>query len=304
MCVDNASTDDTVAVLRRHGVEPVVNEVNTGFARGMNQCLAASTGDVVVFLNSDCLLDPTFVETAVTLLAEHPEADALAATVARLSGPDAAATRPGSYPLDGAVIGVSSSLRVTHKEQQQPVQPTFKANGACPVVRRSLLTRLEERFGPPAFDPVFDTYAEDIDFAFRAASLRAVTLCSEQLVAWHIRSVSGGGIRVFDKRGRMRVNILAGRYLNCWRHLPAAQAVRTHLLLVAQDLALVAVAAAKRDLTASRDVLAAWRRIASRAGELRSFRRRHRTWRSIPRGAVNGGPPRREMTVALRGRDS
>jgi GT2 family glycosyltransferase len=276
-----------------------VNATNTGFARGMNQALEASRGDVVVFLNSDCLLEPEFLGTAVDLLATHPEADALAATVVRLRNVDTPTERTGRHPLDGAILGMTSTMRVQHKEQHDDLQPTFKANGACPILRRSLLDKLADRFGVPAFDPVFDTYSEDIDFAFRAAAVGGLTLCSRDLVAWHVRSVSGGGIRVFDKRGRMRTNILAGRYLNCWRHLPLRLALITHPFLMAQDLGLVVIAASKGDRTAIRDVLAAWRRLAANAGELRRFRRAHRTWRAIPRKSVNGGTPQREMVVDL-----
>ncbi|MCW2544701.1 MAG: hypothetical protein JWM40_2253, partial [Frankiales bacterium] len=304
VCVDNASSDSTPDLVRRRaGVSPTVtltvNASNTGFALGMNQALAASHGDVVVFLNSDCLLEPDFLATAVDLLADHPEADALAATVVRLGGVDAPTERTGRHPLDGAVLGITPALRVQHKEQTHALQPTFKANGACPVLRRSMLDRMAGQFGVPAFDPVFDTYAEDIDFAFRAAASGAITLCSTDLVAWHVRSVSGGGIRVFDKRGRMRTNIVAGRYLNCWRHLPLHRALLTQPFLMAQDLGLVAVAASKGDRTALRDVLAAWRRLLANAGELRRFRRTHRTWRAFPRGSVNAGEPRKEMVVDL-----
>src|SRR5687768_4010218 len=56
--VDNASSDDSAASVARF--EPharlVRNEQNLGFARGVNQGLAATSAPVVLILNPDCRL--------------------------------------------------------------------------------------------------------------------------------------------------------------------------------------------------------------------------------------------------------
>ena len=59
--VDNASTDDTEAVLDRHAgrVRVIRNAENLGFSGGNNQGAEAATGEVLHFLNSDTeLLHP------------------------------------------------------------------------------------------------------------------------------------------------------------------------------------------------------------------------------------------------------
>ncbi len=55
--VDNASPDDSLDVCREFSfVKTIKNVENLGFARACNQGIAESTGDVVVFLNSDTVV--------------------------------------------------------------------------------------------------------------------------------------------------------------------------------------------------------------------------------------------------------
>jgi N-acetylglucosaminyl-diphospho-decaprenol L-rhamnosyltransferase len=54
--VDNASSDDTVDEVRRHGVRLVSNPTNRGFAAAVNQGFAALTTPYVLLLNPDAKL--------------------------------------------------------------------------------------------------------------------------------------------------------------------------------------------------------------------------------------------------------
>jgi GT2 family glycosyltransferase len=76
--VDNASSDDSVAIARRHGVEVVVNAENRGYARGMNQALAGSTAPVLLALNPDT--DPA--PRSLATLVERVRADASIGVIA------------------------------------------------------------------------------------------------------------------------------------------------------------------------------------------------------------------------------
>lgn len=52
--VDNGSTDETRALLRKHAnLRVILNDGNRGFAAANNQGIAAATGDVIVLLNND-----------------------------------------------------------------------------------------------------------------------------------------------------------------------------------------------------------------------------------------------------------
>ena len=60
--VDNASTDDTVAVVQRHALEDarlrfIANPDNPGFATACNQGAADSSAPWLAFVNPDCMVE-------------------------------------------------------------------------------------------------------------------------------------------------------------------------------------------------------------------------------------------------------
>lgn len=279
LCLDNASGDDSAAIAGTfQDVQLIRSDSNVGYARGMNQLAAAARGEVVVFLNADCVLADDFAAVALAELRRQPEVSVLGAAVRRVDGSD-----------DGAVLGVTDTMRVRMLGAPPPgaTWPTFKPNGSCPVVRRSLLDLMAERYGISGFDPCFDTYGEDVDFAFRAMAVGAKTVCVAGLQATHSRS-HASAVAVTDKRGRLRVNVVAGRHVNARRHLPRHRLAVVLPLLGLQDLLLVGRQVLRGDLRVVRDVVAAWRRTAA----LHSWRwrREHRTAASYSRSVT--WPPR------------
>lgn len=84
--VDNASSDDTPSRVAAHrGVKLVRSEANRGFAAGMNAAFTASSGEWVLFLNPDCVMDPGCVGGLRDHLAADPT---VAAAAALLRNPD------------------------------------------------------------------------------------------------------------------------------------------------------------------------------------------------------------------------
>jgi GT2 family glycosyltransferase len=76
--VDNASSDGTQSWLRKSAAQallPLVvveNAHNAGFAAANNQAAARARGDVLVFLNNDCVVVPGWLETLVAHLDRDP----------------------------------------------------------------------------------------------------------------------------------------------------------------------------------------------------------------------------------------
>lgn len=73
--VDDCSPDDTAEVVRSRP-EPVTyirHPENRGLAASRNTGIAAASGDFVVSLDADDMLDPTYVEKCQDALKEHPE---------------------------------------------------------------------------------------------------------------------------------------------------------------------------------------------------------------------------------------
>jgi len=75
--VDNASSDDSAARVSHFGanVRLLRNESNVGFARGVNQGLAATTAPYVLIMNPDCRLMAGATGALRAVLEAHPQCD-------------------------------------------------------------------------------------------------------------------------------------------------------------------------------------------------------------------------------------
>ncbi|MGZ8868492.1 MAG: glycosyltransferase family 2 protein, partial [Thermoanaerobaculia bacterium] len=60
--VDNASSDESVAIAAPYATKVIRNAANLGFAAAVNQGIAGSTGRFVQLVNPDCFLAPDYCE--------------------------------------------------------------------------------------------------------------------------------------------------------------------------------------------------------------------------------------------------
>jgi len=76
--VDNASTDDSVAMVKKNfpQVRVLQNPQNNGYTRGNNFAKGKVGGKYVLFLNSDTRVEKDTLSEMVKLMDEHPEAGA------------------------------------------------------------------------------------------------------------------------------------------------------------------------------------------------------------------------------------
>ena len=78
LVVSDNSTDATVAVARGLGAEVVETVGNRHRKAGaLNQVLPTVTTDVVLVMDADTTIAPTFVEEGLSILAERPEVGAV-----------------------------------------------------------------------------------------------------------------------------------------------------------------------------------------------------------------------------------
>jgi glycosyltransferase involved in cell wall biosynthesis len=110
--VDDGSTDDSVEVARRRPVR-LVQQSNMGVARARNRGVVEARGELIVFLDADDILEPTFIERTYEAL-ERTNA-AYAYTDARTFGPRASLVpiRPfdGNALFEGNFIPVTALLK-------------------------------------------------------------------------------------------------------------------------------------------------------------------------------------------------
>lgn len=91
--VDDGSTDDTREVAARYPVG-LMSQKHAGVCIAANRGIAAARGELVLRLDADDLLAPTYVEETLAALEAHPEAD-FAYTQVQYIG-----ARGGTYPVE------------------------------------------------------------------------------------------------------------------------------------------------------------------------------------------------------------
>src|SRR5262249_32372230 len=87
--VDHGSSDDSVAIARRHGAT-VVEQENRGLAAGWNEGIRRTDGDAVFILNADAWVVGNGLERLARFLDEHERA---AVVGPRLRNPDGSLQR-------------------------------------------------------------------------------------------------------------------------------------------------------------------------------------------------------------------
>lgn len=176
--VDDGSTDDTAAVAAAGGAHVVSLTTSRGIAGARNAGLQVATGDVVVFLDSDMLVEPNF-------LAEHLRLHE-AANDAVVAGGRRYLPRGVTDPADAEV------LRRDHREA---LLDLYSYNMACLAHPWSIVygcnfsvdRRLLERAAPDGFDESFVGWGlEDVEFVFRLAQRGARWAYSRAISGAHL----------------------------------------------------------------------------------------------------------------------
>jgi GT2 family glycosyltransferase len=192
--VDNASGDDTVAIVQRHAaadprVHFIANPDNPGFATACNQG-AADAGDAaawLAFVNPDCLVEAD----ALVRLRDHARAlggsDGGGLVGADLVGEDGAhdAAARRRDPDFAAMLRAPRGTRLeVPADPSQPLQRVDAVSGALMLLPRALFARIG------GFDAGYRLHAEDLDLCRRARAAGAVVAVANDVVVLHVRGVS------------------------------------------------------------------------------------------------------------------
>ena len=181
--VDNSPGDGTGALIaeRFPGVTYVDPGTNLGFGRGNNLAFARSSGECVLYLNPDTVMDPAALEHCVRRVLAEPDLGLISPCLRQADGRmDLACRRSIPTLWDGFCraaglaarfpkIKLFSGYNLTHL----PDDGTYDVgaiNGAFMLGRREVLARVG------GFDETFFMYGDDLDLCIRVrqAGLRVV----------------------------------------------------------------------------------------------------------------------------------
>jgi N-acetylglucosaminyl-diphospho-decaprenol L-rhamnosyltransferase len=193
MVIDNASDDDTLAIVQRHAASDarirfVANPDNPGFAVACNQGVAALApphdATWLAFVNPDCLVEP---DSLAQLRAHARQLDGNALIGADLVGEDGVRD-PAARRRDPDFAAMLGSLQASRLgvpvDVARSLQQVQAVSGALMLLPRILF----ERTG--GFDAGYRLHAEDLDLCRRVRDAGAVVAVANDVRVVHVRGVS------------------------------------------------------------------------------------------------------------------
>jgi GT2 family glycosyltransferase len=285
--VDNASTDDTVSLVRRD--HPRVwlesNTTNVGFARAVNQALHGTSAEVVLLVNPDCFTPAETVRGLVSHLHAHPEVGIAGPRLVGAGGEPTISAHPfetlGSVVASrfgGSLLPLAVRRHLGGRDRRRSTEASLGAvtatagpvpvdwlSGACLAVRGDLLRELG------GLDERYFLYYEDEELCLQVHDRGYEVVLLPQLQAMHVGGASSQPGRTWPHLYRSML-IFFGSH-----HRSSYQLLR----LVVLFRAIVGLG------------LAQWRRILRRSGAELRFR----AWLEIAALALAMSRPRQERVA-------
>ena len=183
--VDDGSSDDTLALLRRvDGLRLHPRLANGGFIAACNDGLALARGEYVVFLNNDTVPQPGWLDTLLGTFASEPGTGIAGA---RLLYPDGRLQEAG-----GAIYRDGSADKLGRL--REPAHPAFSflrrvdyCSGAAIAVPRALMQELggfDDHYAP--------AFYEDTDLAMKVRARGLQVLCNPFSEVVHVEGATAG----------------------------------------------------------------------------------------------------------------
>jgi GT2 family glycosyltransferase len=223
--VDNASGDDTVAIVQRHAAADarlrfVANPDNPGFAVACNQG-AAALDDVadatwLAFINPDCLVE---ADTLARLRRHDRQLDGNALLGADLVDEDGVrdeASRRRDPDFAAMLSSPAAAQLGVPFDPQRSLQRVDAVSGALMLLPRILFARIG------GFDTGYRLHAEDLDLCRRVRDAGAVVAVANDVRVMHVRGVSSRARPLFVEWHKHR---------GFWRYFRKFEAARRGVLV-------------------------------------------------------------------------
>jgi GT2 family glycosyltransferase len=189
LVVDNGSRSDEAKTVRDRfpGVRVVPLSRNLGFAGGVNEGIARTSGEFVLVVNNDARLAPDYAARLAALLALDGRLAAAQGMVLRDDG-QTIDTAGLSWNRRGEAVPLHAGGE-RFSAGTEPVEvPGVSATAA--MYRRAALDAVADH--GRAFDDSFFAYYEDVDLSLRLARAGWRFVLDPEAVAFHRGSMTGG----------------------------------------------------------------------------------------------------------------
>ncbi len=185
------------------------------YCQALNKGIQLSGGAYVLCLNDDVLLDPRFIEKAMSGFAVHPRIGMVTGKLVRLDRKTIDSTGLFLTPWRTARDRGYGQKDCGRFEQEGYV---FGVSGAAAFFRREMLEDVRE--GGDFFDSGFGMFYEDLDIAWRAQRRGWKAYYVPEAHACHVRGASTRGARGIDRQAarrflneKLHASLIRNRYL-------------------------------------------------------------------------------------------
>ncbi len=199
--VDNGSTDDSMEILRaeERPVEVVEAGGNRGFAWAVNEGIRRSSGEYVLPLNFDIVMEPDFVAQMVDGIdsPQQPRRVSSGVRIGSASGKLLRLTDEGPLNIIDCTGHIIFRNRLASNRGQDEEDAgqydrrelIFGASGAAPLYRREMLD--DVAIDGQYYDETFFAFLEDVDLDWRAQLLGWTCAYVPEAKAYHYRGGTG-----------------------------------------------------------------------------------------------------------------
>jgi len=172
--IDNNSVDGSVNMVKNKfpWVKLVESKINLGFSKGNNLAISKASGDYILLLNPDTLVEEDTFKKIVHFMDEHPDAGGLGVNMVDGQGhflPESKRGLPTPTVAFYKIFGLASlfpkskifgkyHLGFLDKNKTHEIEIL---SGACMLLRKSVIDQIG------MLDETFFMYGEDIDLSYR-----------------------------------------------------------------------------------------------------------------------------------------
>ena len=188
--VDNASLDSSVSIIkdRYPDIRVIANDENLGFSKACNQGAELATGDTLVFLNPDCIVE----ESAISKLVEKAKDPAVGIVGPLLIDGGGCVLPESARELPTTMSGLNKILGLPFHESYPYYKQIAKEKeieapvlcGACMAVEQRVFNELG------GFDERFFMYGEDIDLSVSSLNKGYKNFCINDITVLHFKGES------------------------------------------------------------------------------------------------------------------
>ncbi len=220
--VDNASEDGSQALIAERYPEVTLMRLpeNRGFTGACNAGLQAASGEIMILLNNDTEVEPTWAAEVAAAFGRHPEAGMVASKMLLFDRRDVLHTAGDYYRVDG--IPGNRGVWERDEGQYDREEYVFSACGGAAAYRRAMLGQIG------LLDDDFFFSSEDIDLAWRAQLRGWRCVYAPKAVVYHHLAATGGDVTASFYNGRNFLWVIAKNYpgpllRRYWRQIVRAQ---------------------------------------------------------------------------------